>query len=158
MIGCCIGLFILALKRHRNGDSHMWHGPVTSCAWFNDYSKKGQTSRPRPRQQPSALPTQAPPPPPPPMRQVKNETYTPTPAKRERSTKKREYGEVPRRNHSSRSQGQSRPHRDRSHRSRGDSRGRVFSGSSLIGSTSDEYDTGMMANPNRLPPGPRGTN
>lgn len=21
------------------GDEHMWHGPVTSCAWFNDYGK-----------------------------------------------------------------------------------------------------------------------
>ncbi|KIY49241.1 hypothetical protein FISHEDRAFT_41606 [Fistulina hepatica ATCC 64428] len=30
-------LLILAVRRHRNGDDHMWHGPVTSCAWFKDY-------------------------------------------------------------------------------------------------------------------------
>jgi hypothetical protein len=30
-------LFILALRRHWRGDEHMWHGPVTSCAWFNNY-------------------------------------------------------------------------------------------------------------------------
>jgi len=30
-------LFILALRRHWKGDEHMWHGPVTSCAWFNNY-------------------------------------------------------------------------------------------------------------------------
>jgi len=23
--------------RHSKGDEHMWHGPVTSCAWFNSY-------------------------------------------------------------------------------------------------------------------------
>jgi len=30
-------LFILALRRQWKGDEHMWHGPVTSCAWFNNY-------------------------------------------------------------------------------------------------------------------------
>jgi len=30
-------LLFLALRRHRMGDDHMWYGPVTSCAWFNDY-------------------------------------------------------------------------------------------------------------------------
>ncbi|KAF5388115.1 hypothetical protein D9615_000422 [Tricholomella constricta] len=33
----CIGLLILAVRRHKMGDDHMWHGPVTSCAWFNSY-------------------------------------------------------------------------------------------------------------------------
>ncbi|KAF8165334.1 hypothetical protein B0H34DRAFT_234066 [Crassisporium funariophilum] len=33
----CLALLILAIRRHRNGDEHMWHGPVTSCAWFNSY-------------------------------------------------------------------------------------------------------------------------
>ncbi|TFK75897.1 hypothetical protein BDN72DRAFT_867634 [Pluteus cervinus] len=32
-----LALLFLALRRHRMGDEHMWHGPVTSCAWFNDY-------------------------------------------------------------------------------------------------------------------------
>jgi len=36
----------LAIRRHRNGDSHMWHGPVTSCAWFNNYkNSKPQRSK-----------------------------------------------------------------------------------------------------------------
>lgn len=36
----------LAIRRHRNGDNHMWHGPVTSCAWFNDYeNSKPQRSK-----------------------------------------------------------------------------------------------------------------
>jgi len=44
-------LLILALRRHWRGDEHMWHGPVTSCAWFNNYEnaklpqgKSSQTS------------------------------------------------------------------------------------------------------------------
>jgi len=44
-------LLILALRRHWRGDEHMWHGPVTSCAWFNNYenaklpqAKSSQTS------------------------------------------------------------------------------------------------------------------
>jgi len=36
IISCGI-LLILALRRHWRGDEHMWHGPVTSCAWFNNY-------------------------------------------------------------------------------------------------------------------------
>jgi len=35
----------LALRRHRFGDSHMWHGPVTSCAWFNNYNKNVKPQR-----------------------------------------------------------------------------------------------------------------
>jgi len=31
-------LLFLAIRRHRMGDEHMWYGPVTSCAWFNDYA------------------------------------------------------------------------------------------------------------------------
>jgi len=33
----CITLLTLAIRRHSKGDDHMWHGPVTSCAWFNSY-------------------------------------------------------------------------------------------------------------------------
>jgi hypothetical protein len=36
ILSCSI-LLILALRRHWRGDEHMWHGPVTSCAWFNNY-------------------------------------------------------------------------------------------------------------------------
>jgi len=38
-------LLVLALRRHRNGDNHMWHGPVTSCAWFKNYNKNGRPQR-----------------------------------------------------------------------------------------------------------------
>ncbi|XP_006460111.1 hypothetical protein AGABI2DRAFT_191880 [Agaricus bisporus var. bisporus H97] len=37
VIFACLALLFLALRRHRNGEQHMWHGPVTSCAWFNTY-------------------------------------------------------------------------------------------------------------------------
>lgn len=33
----CLTLLFLAVRRHSKGDEHMWHGPVTSCAWFNSY-------------------------------------------------------------------------------------------------------------------------
>lgn len=33
----CLILLFLAVRRHNKGDEHMWHGPVTSCAWFNNY-------------------------------------------------------------------------------------------------------------------------
>ncbi|KAG6821269.1 hypothetical protein H0H93_002379 [Arthromyces matolae] len=33
----CLGLLVLALRKHRSGETHMWYGPVTSCAWFNRY-------------------------------------------------------------------------------------------------------------------------
>jgi hypothetical protein len=36
VLSCGI-LLMLALRRHWKGDEHMWHGPVTSCAWFNNY-------------------------------------------------------------------------------------------------------------------------
>ncbi|KAF8639869.1 hypothetical protein AX17_001124 [Amanita inopinata Kibby_2008] len=42
----CLSLLLLAIRRHRNGDNHMWHGPVTSCAWFNNYKDgKHQTGK-----------------------------------------------------------------------------------------------------------------
>jgi hypothetical protein len=40
-----LGLLFLAFRRHYKGDTHMWRGPVTSCAWFNDYSAKTGSSR-----------------------------------------------------------------------------------------------------------------
>jgi len=33
----CLTLLFLAVRRHNKGDEHMWHGPVTSGAWFNSY-------------------------------------------------------------------------------------------------------------------------
>lgn len=35
----CLSLLVLAMRRQRKGDEHMWHGPVTSCAWFNSYGR-----------------------------------------------------------------------------------------------------------------------
>ncbi|KAJ3505944.1 hypothetical protein NLJ89_g7143 [Agrocybe chaxingu] len=43
VIFACLALLILAVRRHRKGDEHMWHGPVTSCAWFNNYENAKQT-------------------------------------------------------------------------------------------------------------------
>ncbi|PPQ72908.1 hypothetical protein CVT26_014571 [Gymnopilus dilepis] len=48
VIFACLALLFLAVRRHRKGDEHMWHGPVTSCAWFNSYDStkqnRGKTS------------------------------------------------------------------------------------------------------------------
>lgn len=43
VIFACLALLFLAVRRHRKGDEHMWHGPVTSCAWFNAYENAKQT-------------------------------------------------------------------------------------------------------------------
>ncbi|KAF8913911.1 hypothetical protein CPB84DRAFT_1757893 [Gymnopilus junonius] len=43
VIFACLALLFLAVRRHRKGDEHMWHGPVTSCAWFNSYGNAQQT-------------------------------------------------------------------------------------------------------------------
>lgn len=43
VIFACLSLLFLAIRRHRKGDQHMWHGPVTSCAWFNSYGDSKQT-------------------------------------------------------------------------------------------------------------------
>jgi hypothetical protein len=43
VIFACLALLFLAVRRHRKGDEHMWHGPVTSCAWFNAYGNAKQT-------------------------------------------------------------------------------------------------------------------
>ncbi|KAF8974551.1 hypothetical protein BDZ97DRAFT_2053116 [Flammula alnicola] len=43
VIFACLALLFLAVRRHRKGDDHMWHGPVTSCAWFNNYDNAKQT-------------------------------------------------------------------------------------------------------------------
>jgi len=40
-----LALLGLAVRRHLNGDNHMWHGPVTSCAWFNNYGKNVRPQR-----------------------------------------------------------------------------------------------------------------
>ncbi|KXN86284.1 hypothetical protein AN958_10146 [Leucoagaricus sp. SymC.cos] len=66
-------LLFLALRRHRNGEHHMWHGPVTSCAWFNTYDNPKQGHRANTSSS-SILPiatnkAQPPPPPPPPMKE-----------------------------------------------------------------------------------------
>lgn len=41
----CLVLLFLAWRRHRAGDVHMWHGPVTVCAWFNQYDNSAKPSR-----------------------------------------------------------------------------------------------------------------
>jgi len=70
VLGSCFILLFLAWRKHRNGDTHMWHGPVTSCAWFNSYSAGKPVIvakppvKPGKQRQPSMsalLPTTAPP-------------------------------------------------------------------------------------------------
>ncbi|THV08540.1 hypothetical protein K435DRAFT_740713 [Dendrothele bispora CBS 962.96] len=39
------GLLFLAIRKHRRGDDHMWYGPVTSCAWFNEYNRRTKRSK-----------------------------------------------------------------------------------------------------------------
>jgi len=139
------GLFFLALRRHRKGDEHMWYGPVTSCAWFNEYSKRRDHNK---RSRSGILPT---------------------------GNAAAEYTEKPSRSHTrhrSQSRGHSRGHsRGQSHSQR-DRReptrypAKIYqtqmnhkytapkhepqsSGSSLLDSTTESFDNGAMRNPNR---------
>ncbi|KAH7879844.1 uncharacterized protein C8R40DRAFT_1035519 [Lentinula edodes] len=134
------GLFLLALRRHRKGDEHMWYGPVTSCAWFNEYSKRRDRVK---RSQSGILPVETVVP-----------VFTEKPSRR--STR-----------HRSQSRGHSRGH-PQSHRHRREPTtypARVYqsqmnskyvpkeepqsSGSSLLASTTESFDNGTMKNPNR---------
>ncbi|KAJ3880323.1 hypothetical protein F5051DRAFT_400202 [Lentinula edodes] len=134
------GLFLLALRRHRKGDEHMWYGPVTSCAWFNEYSKRRDRVK---RSQSGILPVETVVP-----------VFTEKPSRR--STR-----------HRSQSRGHSRGH-SQSHRHRREPTtypARVYqsqmnskyvpkeepqsSGSSLLASTTESFDNGTMKNPNR---------
>ncbi|KAL1678487.1 hypothetical protein EV122DRAFT_290264 [Schizophyllum commune] len=45
VLGFFLMLFGLAIRRHRLGDTHMWVGPVTSCAWFNNYGGGSNVER-----------------------------------------------------------------------------------------------------------------
>ncbi|KAJ3736351.1 hypothetical protein DFJ43DRAFT_1051732 [Lentinula guzmanii] len=137
------GLFLLALRRHRKGDEHMWYGPVTSCAWFNEYSKRRDRTK---RSQSGILPIETVVP-----------VFTEKPEKPlRRSTR-----------HRSQSRGHSRGH-SQSHRHRREPTtypARVYqsqmnakyvpkedpqsSGSSLLASTTESFDNGTMKNPNR---------
>ncbi|KAJ4478096.1 hypothetical protein J3R30DRAFT_3332902 [Lentinula aciculospora] len=130
------GLFLLALRRHRKGDEHMWYGPVTSCAWFNEYNKRRDRTK---RSQSGILPVETVVP-----------VFTEKPSRR--STR-----------HRSQSRGHSRSHRHR--REPTTYPARVYqsqmnskyvlkedpqsSGSSLLASTTESFDNGTMKNPNR---------
>ena len=60
VLASCFILLVLALRRHRNGDEHMWHGPVTSCAWFNTYNNNnGKPQRGKQSSISALLPTTA---------------------------------------------------------------------------------------------------
>ena len=60
ILASCFILLVLALRRHRNGDEHMWHGPVTSCAWFNTYNNNnGKPQRGKQSSISALLPTTA---------------------------------------------------------------------------------------------------
>jgi hypothetical protein len=136
------GLFFLALRRHRKGDEHMWYGPVTSCAWFNEYSKRrGHSTRSRI----GILPT---------GNVVAD--YTEKPSR----TRSRAHHRSHSRGHA---RGPSQSRRDRREPTRYPAR--VYesqmnhkytpkqdpqsSGSSLLDSTVESFDNGGMRNPNR---------
>lgn len=44
IIASALILLFLAYRKHRNGDKHVWHVPVTSNAWFSNYNNKGETT------------------------------------------------------------------------------------------------------------------
>jgi len=129
------GLFFLALRRHRKGDEHMWYGPVTSCAWFNEYGKRKNHVK---RSRSGILPTDI-------------AVYTEKPSRNHR------------RNHSrGHSRGVSQSQREQRETTRP---ARIYqsqmiqkhpskrepgsSGSSLLDSTTESFDNGGMRNPNR---------
>ncbi|KAL1747443.1 hypothetical protein HDZ31DRAFT_31826 [Schizophyllum fasciatum] len=45
VLGFFLLLLGLAIRRHRLGDTHMWVGPVTACAWFNNYGGGNNVQR-----------------------------------------------------------------------------------------------------------------
>jgi len=136
-----LGLFFMALRRSRRGDEHMWYAPVTACAWFNEYGKRRDHSK---RSQTGILPTR-----------------TTVPSYTEKPSRKRHHRSE------SRGHGHSRGH-SQSQRHRRDTSAaypaRVYetqmnhkyakedpqsSGSSLLASTNESFDNGIMRNPNR---------
>ncbi|KAF9075794.1 hypothetical protein BDP27DRAFT_1314506 [Rhodocollybia butyracea] len=137
------GLFFLALRRHRRGDEHMWYAPVTSCAWFNEYSKRRDRSK---RSQTGILPT--------------GNTIPVFTEKPSRKSSRHHRSESRGHGHS---RGPSQSHR---HRREAPTAypARVYqtqmnhkyakedpqsSGSSLLDSTTESFDNGNMRNPNR---------
>ncbi|KAF8655236.1 hypothetical protein AX16_003141 [Volvariella volvacea WC 439] len=146
----CLALLFLALRRHKMGDEHMWHGPVTSCAWFNNYgNSKPAARRGGGKINPTGiLPTTAPVAAPAPVTKASNHSSTP-------------YTHAPRRHHSKGTH--SSRHADRRPRHsekplptpvRQDSqksKSTTRTGTSFIGSlSSNEFDKGGMVNPNRV--------
>ncbi|KAF8976962.1 hypothetical protein BDQ17DRAFT_1398153 [Cyathus striatus] len=45
VLASCLTLLFLAIRKHRQGDEHMWYGPVTACAWLNNYGGNKPSSR-----------------------------------------------------------------------------------------------------------------
>lgn len=130
-----LGLLFLALRKHRRGDDHMWYGPVTSCAWFNEYNRRGA------RRKSSILPVSE-------STQHFTEKPTEKPSRRHHHSRSGSRSAAP----------TSYPARiyDRQMRDkyrRNDNLNRSGSGSTghttLIHSGSEEFDNGMLRNPNR---------
>ncbi|KAF9259530.1 hypothetical protein L218DRAFT_908283, partial [Marasmius fiardii PR-910] len=161
------GLLGLAYKKHKQGDKHMWLGPVTSCAWFNSYSKPAKrggrsnqtgilpTNRSRSQQRYTEAPVrkhssrrqaEAPLPPPPEMKEKKASysnanPYRSRPERQQssRSAPERQQSTMPERQRSGRS-GRSGPERQSSGR-------RPYSPPAA--SVSESFEHGGMRNPNR---------
>ncbi|KAF8897545.1 hypothetical protein BD779DRAFT_1491460 [Infundibulicybe gibba] len=127
----CLGLLYLAIRRHKNGDDHMWHGPVTSCAWFNDYGKRNRSGL-----KPSLLPTAvaqrsrgSPP--------HQKHTEKPAPVAHKHSNRSNRRGG----GHSEKPYPGGSPRRQ--------DHSRQNSGNSSLIASSNEFDSGGMHNPNR---------
>lgn len=145
VIFACLMLLFLAIRRHRNGEDHMWHGPVTSCAWFNTYGDSKQGHRPKTSSS-SILPF------------IANRAEPPPPPMKEKSSP-----ESPHRNRSSRSRGDREYASEKRTRSnlpppppskkptRHDSgRSGKSSSSTVPRSLMSEIDNGLMLHPNDL--------
>ncbi|KAF5369917.1 hypothetical protein D9758_001033 [Tetrapyrgos nigripes] len=124
-----LGLFFLALRKHRRGDDHMWYGPVTSGAWFNEYNRRhGRKS--------SILPV------------TESTQHITQPS--EKPASRRHHRSGSRNNTAYPARIYERQMRDKY--KRGDNLNRSGSGSTgqtLIHSSTESFDNGMLRNPNR---------
>ncbi|KAK7061727.1 ubiquitin-CONJUGAT-2 domain-containing protein [Favolaschia claudopus] len=125
-------LLTLAIRRHLDGDYHMWYGPVTA-GMVNNYGKTPLTQQSRRSRSKSAKPSILP--------TVMTEKLTEKPSRAARPSTGRHKSHQS--SHSRRAQ-RSHPVADRYARQHGGS-----GQSSLIGS--NEFDAGGMVNPNRRP-------
>jgi hypothetical protein len=134
VLASCLILLLLAVRKHRQGDEHMWYGPVTACAWFNNYAGKKSSSR---NKTSAILPTAA-------EKPERQQSRRQHPYGNQNQNAGRQYTEKPPRPYPKPYQtGATRP-------SRQDSKNSKSSGnSSLIPSHTGDFENGGMLNPYR---------